>query len=233
MGDECHNRNIAATSLFTRRLAPSISKQKTAQEVLEFLANNDHFALNLSMAAAKLCLDAANGVADSTLVTAMARNGVEFGLRVAGAAEKWFTAPVEPADGLFFPGYSREDANPDLGDSAITESLGLGGFSMAASPAITQFIGGTPEDAQRITIEMTHITMSRHPVFQIPQLNFAGIPSGIDLIKVARSNVLPVINTGIAHKEAGVGQIGAGIVRAPRQVFLQGICYLAKKRGIA
>lgn len=221
MGDEGHNRNVAATSLLTRRLAPTLATLPGGVEVLDFLAGNDHFALNVSMAAAKLAMDAAAGVEGSTLVTTMARNGVEFGLRVAGTGDRWFTAPVGPADGLFFPGFGIEDANPDLGDSAITETLGLGGFAMAASPAIVQFVGGTPDDALATTRSMRRITLGPHPAYMLPPLNFTGTPSGIDVLKVLDTGVLPVINTGIAHREAGVGQIGAGVVTAPSEVFAQ------------
>lgn len=231
MGDEGHNRNMAATSLLTRRLAPFVAQHEHGVEALRFLAGNDHFALNLSMAGAKLSMDAAVGVEGSTVVTAMARNGVEFGLRVAGTGERWFTAPVGPADGLFFPGYGVEDANPDLGDSAITETLGIGGFAMAASPAITQFVGGTPDDAVETTRRMRRITTGPHPAFPLPPLNFAGSPSGIDVLKVLDTGVLPVINTGIAHKEAGVGQIGAGIVTAPSEVFVLAVRALHQARA--
>ena len=234
MGDEGHNRNVAATSLLARRLAPTIAELEPNSDsvaVLAFLAGNDHFALNISMAAAKLALDAAIGVENSTLVTAMARNGVEFGLRVAGSGTEWFTTPVGPADGLFFPGFGPDDANPDLGDSAITETLGLGGFAMAASPAITQFVGGTPNDALAATRSMRRITLGPHPAYPLPPLNFAGTPSGIDVLKVLDTGVLPLINTGIAHKEAGVGQIGAGIVTAPSEVFLKAARFLAEQRA--
>ncbi|QDB78286.1 DUF1116 domain-containing protein [Georgenia sp. 311] len=231
MGDEGHNRNMAATSLLTRKLAPAVAQQDRGVEVLEFLGGNDHFALNISMAAAKLAMDAANGVPCSTLVTAMARNGVEFGLRVAGTGDRWFTAPVGPADGLFFPGYGIEDANPDLGDSAITETLGIGGFAMAAAPAITKFVGGTPDDALETTVRMRRITLGPHPAYPLPPLNFAGSPSGIDVLKVLDTGVLPVINTGIAHREAGIGQIGAGIVEAPPEVFLLAVAALHEEAG--
>jgi hypothetical protein len=231
MGDEGHNRNVAATSLLTRRLAPVLAGLDHGIEVLEFLAGNDHFALNLSMAGAKLSMDAAIGIENSTLVTAMARNGVEFGLRVAGTGERWFTAPVGPADGLFFPGYGIEDANPDLGDSAITETLGIGGFAMAASPAITRFVGGTPDDALAISRSMRRITLAPHPAYPLPPLNFAGSPSGIDVLRVLDTGVLPVINTGIAHREPGVGQIGAGIVNAPPEVFAQAVSALHERRS--
>lgn len=235
MGDEGHNRNVAASSLLARRLAPSLAAQggDSVVRVLEFLAGNDHFALNLSMAGAKLAMDRGIGIADSTMVTAMSRNGVEFGLRVASSGDEWFTTPVGPADGLFFPGYGPEDANPDLGDSAITETLGLGGFAMAASPAITRFVGGTPEDALEATRSMRRITLAPHPAFPLPPLDFAGTPSGIDVLKVLDTGELPLINTGIAHKEAGVGQIGAGIVTAPPPVFVAAVRRLAQLRGLA
>jgi len=233
MGDEGHNRNVAATSLLTRRLAPFLAGVESGVEVLTFLAANDHFALNLSMAGAKLSLDAAADVPGSTVVTAMARNGTEFGLRVAGSAGQWFTAEVGPADGLFFPGFGPDDANPDLGDSAITETLGLGGFAMAASPAITRFVGGSPADALAATRSMRRITVSAHPAFPLPPLNFVGTPSGIDVLRVLDTGVLPLINTGIAHREAGVGQIGAGIVTAPSAVFVKAVYGLARARGIA
>lgn len=231
MGDEGHNRNIAATSLLTRRLAPFLAGLADGVDVLTFLAGNDHFALNLSMAAAKLSLDAAADVPGSSVVTAMARNGVEFGLRVAGTAGEWFTAEVGPADGLFFPGYGPADANPDLGDSAITETLGIGGFAMAASPAITRFVGGTPADALAATRSMRRITLAAHPAFPLPPLNFVGSPSGIDVLRVLDTGVLPLINTGIAHRKAGVGQIGAGIVTAPSEVFVKAVHGLARARG--
>lgn len=232
MGDEGHNRVVAATSLLTRRLAPTLAGGPHGVEVLEFLAGNDHFALNLSMASAKLSMDAAAGFPDSTLVTAMARNGVEFGLRMAGTGDEWFTAPVGPADGLFFPGYGIEDANPDLGDSAITETLGLGGFAMATSPAITRFVGGTPDDALATTRSMRRITLAPHPAFALPSLGFSGTPSGIDALRVLDTGVLPVINTGIAHRKAGIGQIGAGIVTAPGEVFVEAVRALARRRGL-
>jgi hypothetical protein len=231
MGDEGHNRNVAATSLLTRKLAPALAGHPSGSSVLTFLAGNDHFALNASMAAAKLGLDAAADVPGSTMVTAMSRNGVEFGLRVAGTGSRWFTAPALPVNGLFFPGYGPDDANPDLGDSAITETLGLGGFAMAAAPAITRFVGGTSADALATSREMARITIGRHPVYQLPALGFVGTPSGIDVRKVVETGILPVINTGIAHRDAGVGQIGAGTVTAPPGVFTQALAALAEARG--
>ena len=230
MGDECHNRNSAASSLLFKRLTPALLKTNLAQSdtarVLEFIAGNDHFFLNISMACCKAMLDAGHGVEHSTLVTAMARNGVEFGIRVSGTGEAWFTASAPMVDGLFFPGYSQADAAPDLGDSAITETAGIGGFAMGAAPAIVQFVGGTPQDAIGYTREMYHITMGVNGGFTLPSLNFDASPAGIDARKVVETGMAPVINTGIAHKDAGVGQVGAGITRAPLECFEKAIMSL-------
>jgi hypothetical protein len=232
MGDEVHNRNAAASSLFLKRLISALLKTRTPAAdiaaVVEFIAGNDHFFLNLSMAACKAMTDAAHGVPGSSMVTAMARNGVEFGIRVSGTGSRWFTAPAPIVDGLFFPGYSAADAAPDLGDSAITETAGVGGFAMAASPAIVKFVGGTPQDAIDNTMAMTHITVGRNNAFTLPALNFAGSPAGIDIRKVVDTGIQPIINTGIAHREAGIGQIGAGITRAPLACFTQAVSALAK-----
>jgi hypothetical protein len=230
MGDECHNRNVAATSLFARAIAPALvrtSPADVAAAVLDFLAGNNHFYLNLSMAACKASLDAAHGIAGSSLVTAMARNGVDFGIRTSGTGEAWFTAPSSVPDGLYFAGYGPADANADLGDSAITETAGIGGFAMAAAPAIVRFVGGEASDALAYTEEMGRITLARNPDFAVPSLGFAGTPTGIDVRRVVESGTLPVINTGIAHRQAGVGQIGAGIARAPMA------CFEAALRGLA
>jgi len=235
MGDECHNRNAAATSLFARPIAPTLVRaveRDTAASILDFLRANDHFYLNLSMAACKASLDAAHGIAGSTVVTAMARNGVEFGIRASGTGDAWFTAPVAVPDGLYFPGYGPADANPDLGDSAITETFGLGGFAMAAAPAIVRFVGGTPAEALALTREMYRITLTRNPGYALASLAFAGTPTAIDLRRVVESGVLPVINTGIAHREPGIGQIGAGITRAPLACFIAAIRALGRRLGL-
>lgn len=227
MGDECHNRNAAASGILFKKLVPALLKtafpSKDLAAVLEFIAGNDHFFLNISMAACKAMLDSAHGVQGSSFVTAMARNGVEFGIRMSGTGDQWFTAPAPMVSGLFFPGYSAADAAPDLGDSAITETAGIGGFAMGAAPAIVQFVGGTPQDAIAYTREMFHITLGINGGFTIPALNFSGSPAGIDARKVLDTGITPVINTGIAHKEPGVGQVGAGITRAPLECFSQAI----------
>jgi hypothetical protein len=235
MGDECHNRNAAATSLFARRLATSIVRAvptDAALEALDFLAQNDHFFLNLSMAACKSTMDAAHGIDGSTVVTAMARNGVDFGIRVSGAGDRWFTAPATVPNGLYFPGYGPDDANPDLGDSAITETRGIGGFAMAAAPAIVRFVGGTAEDALGYTREMQRIALARDADFSLPPLGFVGTPTGIDLRRVVETGTAPVINTGIAHREPGIGQIGAGIARAPLACFAEGLRAVGRQLGV-
>ncbi len=236
MGDECHNRNIASTSLFTRIIAPALCRTaapEVAAKILEFLEGNNHFYLNLSMAACKAALDSAHGIDGSTVVTAMARNGVEVGVRMSGTGDRWFTAPAVVPDGLYFPGYGPDDANPDLGDSAITETMGIGGFAMAAAPAIVRFVGGTPDDALGYTRQMYGITLARHSDYAIPALGFAGTPTGIDARRVVDTGVAPVINTGIAHREAGVGQIGAGITRAPLACFAGALDELGRRLGLA
>jgi hypothetical protein len=221
MGDECHNRNAAATSLLFRELAGRVitADHQHASEVLAFINSNDHFFLNLSMAACKSALDSAAGVKGSTLVTVMARNGVNFGLRLSGAGNTWFTCASPVVEGLFFPGYSKADANPDMGDSSITETFGIGGAAMAAAPAITGFVGGNAASSLRTTREMYRIYMTKHSRMGIPSLDAQGVPLGLDAVRVLETNIMPVINTGIAHKEAGIGQIGAGICRAPVPVF--------------
>lgn len=234
MGDEMHQRNVAATSLFLRALMPALVRQrldpKALGEVTDFLTGNDQFFLNLAMVAAKAMLDPATGVPGSTLVTAMARNGSEFGIRVSGLDDHWFTAPVGNPEGLYFPGYGPEDANPDIGDSAIIETTGLGGFAMVTSPPVARFVGaGNLEDARRFTLEMTEITEGPHPAWQLPNLDYQGTPTGIDIRKVVETGILPVINTGIAHRQAGMGQVGAGVVRAPLGCFEKALAaYVAR-----
>ncbi|MHB8731224.1 MAG: YlbE family protein [bacterium] len=223
MGDEGHNRNKAGSALFSRLLGPFIVRTgapaEQQAEVLRFLADNDIFMLNPVMAACKATMDAAHGIPHSTLVTTMARNGTDFGIRVSGLGDRWFTGPSEVPRGLYFPGFTAEDGNPDMGDSAITETAGIGAFAMAGAPAIVTFIGGAVRDAVASTLEMYEITMAEHEAYRIPALDFRGTPTGIDVRKVIRTGILPRINTGIAHRQAGIGQVGAGLVRPPRICF--------------
>lgn len=233
MGDELHNRNRAATSLLLRELAPDLAAAEEvprdrAAEVLRFAAGNDHFFLNAGMAAAKACADAARDVAGSSMVVAMSRNGTDFGIQVSGTGDRWFTGPAGVPDGLYLGGYGPDDANPDIGDSAITETAGTGGFALAAAPAIVRFVGGEVPDAVAATQRMYEITLAEHPVLQIPLLSFRGTPAGIDVTRVVRTGILPVIDTGIAGREAGTGQVGAGIVEPPSNVFTAALHALAE-----
>jgi len=227
MGDECHNRNRAATSLFIREIAPALLEtsfsNKEKKQVLEFINSNDHFFLNLSMPAAKASLMPAEGTKGSTVVTVMARNGTDFGIRVAGLPGEWFVGPAQEVEGLYFPGFTKEDANPDIGDSTITETVGIGGFAMAAAPAIVKFVGGTAELALKTTIEMYEITVTENDSYRVPALDFRGTPTGIDIRKVVEKGILPRINTGIAHKEPGIGQVGAGLTYPPVNVFIDAL----------
>ncbi len=235
MGDEVHNRNVAATALLVKQLLPSALRSGLEPAEIAaafgFIAGNDHFFINLSMAACKAMLDAAAGVACSSMVTAMARNGVDFGIRLSGTGARWFTAPAPVVEGLYFPGHSSADAACDIGDSAITETAGLGGFAMAAAPAIVRFVGGTPAEAIAASRAMRSLTVGENAAFTLPILDFAPSPAGIDARKVVDTGVLPIINTGIAHADAGVGQIGAGITTAPLACFTQAV--LALHRGLA
>jgi hypothetical protein len=227
MGDEVHNRNRAATSLLFRKMAPAILETDFSipqkKKVMEFIDSNDHFFLNLSMPACKSMVQPTEGIEGSSIVTALARNGTEFGIRVAGLPGEWFAVEAPVVDGLLFSGYTTDDACADIGDSTITETCGLGGFSMAAAPAIVKFVGGTVEDAFNFTRQMYEITEEESQFFQIPGLDFRGSPVGLNILKVCELNIVPKINTGIAHKDAGVGQIGAGLVEAPIEVFEQAL----------
>src|SRR5712691_8394865 len=228
MGDEMHQRNVAATALLGQSLLPHLARTVPAPEPLgaitEYLTGNQQLFLNVAMASAKATMDTAIGLPGCTLVTAMARNGTAFGIRVSALGERWFTAPAPMPQGLYFPGFSATDANPDMGDSAIVETLGLGAFAMVASPAVAQFVGvGGWAAARRYTAEMLEITTGRHPHLLLPMLDGLGVPTGIDVRKVVETDLLPWINTGIAHREAGVGQVGAGVVQAPLACFVQAL----------
>jgi hypothetical protein len=233
MGDEAHNRNRAGTLMLLRDLGPAMARSRhgadDVAEAMAFIGGNDHFFLNVAMPACKLALDAARDIDGSTMVVAMARNGTDFGIQVAGTGDEWFTGPAQLADGLFLGDYGPDDANPDIGDSAITETAGIGGFSMAAAPAIVRFVGGTVPDALATTRRMHEITLAENPRWQIPVLDFRGAPTGIDVSLVCRTSVLPQINTGMAGKVAGVGQVGAGLVTPPAEIFPKALAALADR----
>jgi hypothetical protein len=231
MGDEGHNRNRAGTMMLVRELVPELvdsgAPGSDIADVVRFCNGNDHFFLNLGMPACKLALDAARGEPGSTLVTAMARNGTDFGIQVSGTGDAWFTGPANTPEGLYLGDFGPQDANPDIGDSAITETGGMGGFAMAAAPAIVRFVGGEVADALAASRRMYEITLAEHPAYQIPILEFRGTPTGIDVTRVIRTGILPQINTGMAGRVAGTGQVGAGLVTPPMQCFTQALAALA------
>jgi hypothetical protein len=238
MGDEMHQRNLACSSLFVREMAPDLAAAggdgETLARLFAFIGGNDQFFLNVAMAMGKAIMDPVKGIAASTIVTAMSRNGTEFGIRVSGTGERWFTAPVEMPQGLYFPGFAAADGNPDIGDSAIVETIGLGGMAMAASPAVAGFVGaGSAADAFNTTRRMYEITVARNADWTLPTLDFAGTPMGIDIRKVLETGLAPVINTGIAHRQPGLGQVGAGVVRAPLACFEQALIALAESIGVS
>jgi hypothetical protein len=237
MGDEMHQRNVACSSLILRQLAPALARtakdNAALAKCLTFIGANDQFFLNIAMAMGKAMTDPARGIAGSSMVTAMCRNGTDFGIRVSGTGDQWFTAPVEMPKGLYFPGYSEADANPDMGDSAIVETIGLGGFAMGAAPAVVGFIGaGNASEAAVFTRAMGEICLADNPEWTIPSMDYKGVPTGIDIRLVVETGLMPTINTGVAHKKPGVGQVGAGVVKAPRGCFETALVAFAETMGV-
>jgi len=238
MGDEAHNRNRAGTLMLLRDLSPALVSSGVdaadLAQVFRFIGGNDHFFLNLAMPACKLALDAARDIPGSTMVVAMARNGTDFGIQVSGTGDEWFTGPAQVPEGLFLGDYGPDDANPDIGDSAITETAGIGGFAMATAPAIVRLVGGSVPDALAATRRMHEICLGENPRWSVPVLEFQGVPSGIDVTRVCRTGILPQINTGMAGRVAGTGQVGAGLVTPPAEVFPAALARLAElSRGRA
>ena len=238
MGDEMHQRNVACSALTLRQLAPALARTSGDPEALaralSFIGGNDQFFLNIAMVMGKAIMDPVRGIEGSSVVTAMSRNGPDFGIRVSGTGDTWFTAPVEMPEGLYFPGFSEADANPDMGDSTIVETIGLGGFAMGAAPAVAGFVGaGAGSEAGDFTRTMAEITVSENPEWTIPALDYLGVPTGIDIRLVVETGLAPTINTGIAHKEPGIGQVGAGVVRAPLACFREALVAFAKTLGVS
>ena len=236
MGDDCHNRCNAATSLFLREITPYMMQcgleRRNLIDCFNFMAQNNFTLLNLCMASAKAITLAAHNIKYSTIVTVLSRNGTDAGIWVSGLGREWFTAPAPVPKGVWFPGFHEKDANPDLGDSAITETAGFGGFAMAAAPGIVSWVGGTVDYAVENTQKMYEITFAKNRNFIIPFLDFQGTPTGVDIRKVVRTGITPTINTGIAHREAGIGQVGAGIISFPIDLFKQALKSYAQKYAI-
>jgi len=238
MGDEMHQRNVACSGLTLRALAPALAETATdsaaLSKALAFIGGNDQFFLNIAMAMGKAIMDPVRNIDGSSMVIAMSRNGTDFGIRVAGTGDTWFTAPVEMPEGLYFPGFTEADANPDMGDSTIVETIGLGGFAMGAAPAVAGFVGaGAASEAGNFTRTMSEIAMSESPEWTIPSMDYLGVPTGIDIRLVVETGLAPTINTGIAHREPGVGQVGAGVVRAPMACCEQALVAFAESVGVS
>lgn len=235
MGDDGHNRLDAASILYTKELAAWIVRttedRQCAADVIHFLGDNALSILNPVMAGCKGMTDAASGIEGSTIVTVMARNGTDFGIRVSGLGDQWFVGPAGHVNALYFPGFTDEDANPDIGDSTITETAGIGGFAMASAPAIVTFIGGSAQDAINTTLDMYEICFAEHKFFTIPNLDFRGTPTGLDIRKIVEKGILPRVNTGVAHKDPGIGQVGAGVVTPPANIFEDALIAYADKYG--
>ena len=237
MGDEMHQRNIACSSLSLRALSSSMADtakdSASLSRALAFMAGNDQFFLNIAMAMGKAIMDPVRDIEGSTVVTAMCRNGTDFGIRVSGTGDKWFVAPVEMPEGLYFPGFTEHDANPDMGDSTIVETIGLGGFAMGAAPAVAGFVGaGAASEASNYTRTMSELTLSENPEWTIPSMDYSGVPTAIDIRLVVETGLAPTINTGIAHREPGIGQVGAGIVHAPMDCFKNALLDFAQQMGV-
>jgi len=231
MGDEGHNRNRAGTLMLLKEWLPDLISSGLPSDdlaaVVRFVSGNDHFFLNVVMPACKLVTSAASGLPGSTVVTTMARNGTDFGIQVSGTADTWYVGPAQVADGLYLGDYGPDDANPDIGDSAITETAGIGGFAMATAPAIVRFVGGSVQDALATTRRMYDLCVGENPAWAIPIMDFRGTPTGIDVTSVLRTGTLPQINTGMAGRVAGTGQVGAGLVTPPMECFTSAIEGLA------
>ena len=238
MGDEMHQRNVACSGLLLRALSPSLARASTDTAVLAdalaFMGGNDQFFLNVAMACGKSMMDPVRNIEHCCVVTAMSRNGTDFGIRVSGTGDQWFTAPVEMPEGLYFPGFSEADANPDMGDSTIVETIGLGGFAMGAAPAVAGFVGaGAASEAALFTRSMREITCGENPEWTIPSMDYTGVPTGIDIRLVVETGLPPTINTGIAHREPGIGQVGAGVVKSPMRCFTDALRAFAQLEGVA
>ncbi|MFQ5520099.1 MAG: DUF1116 domain-containing protein [Candidatus Methylomirabilia bacterium] len=230
MGDDGHSRQKAASALFMSAISPHVVETgvgaKEAAHALRFLARNDIFFLPLTMAAGKATMESAQGIPGSTVVTCMSANGVRFGIKVSGLGDRWVTAAVPSVHGRLFEGYRAQDANPVIGDSEIAETMGLGAFAMAGAPALARYVGGTPEEATRLALEMYSITLAEHPRFTIPALGFRGTPTAIDVRQVVERGLAPIFNTGIAHRMPGIGQIGAGFARTPLECYTAALAEL-------
>jgi hypothetical protein len=233
MGDELHGSFDATRGILMNWILPHIVRTDFPKETLGqvgdyFMGNGGRwFCGNLMMGGCKVMMDAAKGIKYSSIVTAMARNGVDFGIKVSTLGDAWFIGPAGEIKGFLFPGFTAGDAAPDIGDSAISESRGLGGTALPASPSQARLFGGGLEEAVQHTKAMQKVSILEDPLFRIPYMDFVGVPVGIDIRKVLELNTVPRIDTGIAHKDGGHGIIGTGIADAPIEAFKKAIAAFA------
>jgi hypothetical protein len=234
MGDELHSRNTAATLLFTRELFPALlelsaGRREEVERTLAYLRSSDYFFLRLSMASSKATADAAHGVEGSSVVSAMTFNCRTFAIRVSGLGDTWFEAPLPPVEAKLFDGYTTEDVEYMGGESVINETVGLGGFAQAAAFPLQEYQGGSPERMVATNLEMYEITLGEHPDYRIPFLGFRGVPTGIEIHRVLETGIAPAMDIGVAGR--GGGQIGAGVLRAPRGCFEAAVEAYARRYG--
>jgi hypothetical protein len=233
MGDELHGLFDATRGAFLGWILPHILRTDFPKETLAQVG--DYFNTyggrwycgNMMMGACKVMMDSARGIKYSTIVTAMARNGVEFGIKVSGMGDKWFLGPASPITGFMFPGFKVEESELDIGDSAISETRGLGGTALPSSPSQARLLGEDFQTAVNHTRAMREVSVSEDQLFRIPYMDFSGVPVGIDIRKVVQTSIVPKIDTGMAHKEGGHGIIGTGITEAPIQAFKNAVVAFA------
>eukprot|EP00005_Dracoamoeba_jomungandri_P005154 CAMPEP_0174260516 /NCGR_PEP_ID=MMETSP0439-20130205/9811_1 /TAXON_ID=0 /ORGANISM="Stereomyxa ramosa, Strain Chinc5" /LENGTH=472 /DNA_ID=CAMNT_0015344773 /DNA_START=55 /DNA_END=1473 /DNA_ORIENTATION=+ len=244
MGDESHNRNNAFTALFSYDLTTEMIKAGVPND--NILAIMDWFnyktwnsqsgvraCLGLVMASAKATLDPAKGIPYSTFVTCMARNGYEFGIKIADSGDTWYSAPSPFPEGKFFPPYKQTDAGRDMGDSAITEANGWGSNVLNGALAFLNGLPATVQRAHEITAENKSLMVGRNPYLKAPAYDFEGVPQGLDFRLVHTKKLLPWINTGITHRDAGHRVIGRGLSKPPQRCFDQALEAMAKKYEVS
>lgn len=233
MGDEVHSRNAAASVLFNREILPAVldmvdDRVPGVRDAMLHLAENDYFFLRLSMAAAKASADAMI-VPGSTLVSAMGFSCRGFAIKLAGTGDTWFEGPPPIHQGKLFAGHTEDEITWMGGESPITETVGLGGFAQACALSLQEYQGGSPEAMIERNREMYTITHGENGSYRIPQFGFRGTPTGIDARKVLDTGVLPVMDVGLAGRDGG--QIGAGVIRAPRECFVDALAEHDRRFG--
>jgi hypothetical protein len=229
MGDELHNRINATSNLLVNELIEGLVKVKspyeTISKVLDFTfkdPNGVRLSLGLAMACAQATLEPATQVEYSTVITCMSRNGVDWGVRLGACHPRWFTTTAPTCHKYYiFKPYTREDFGNDMGDSVITETNGWGALIAGNSLALAYVVGATPEEAFATQHENSKLTLAENPQYKIPAFGYRGSPCGIDVRQIVARRQSPVINTGIAHREAGHSVVARGLLTSPIDCFDQ------------